>query len=187
MFWNITFIFIHFNVILWQTYWKMILMMRRLTQKAIKSNLLWKSIKPRLNTIGTEILSKVRLPRNTEAILKRRPNEVIIMNITKHTTVNTDNKTTVTNISENFQVCIFNYWYWLIDQKNGSWKKITIENSSALPVKKYCTKQSIFWGSSFISWRIHYWAYVVLNYDFEKVSLPVSNLLLCSFNKLFWY
>ena len=186
MFWNITFIFIHFNVILWQTYWKMILMMRRLTQKAIKSNLLWKSIKPRLNTIGTEILRKVRLPPNTEAILKRRPIEIMIMNITKHKTVNTDNKTTVTNISESFQVWIFNYWYWLIDQKNNSWKKI-IENSSALPVKKYCTKQSIFWGSSFISLRIHYWAYVVLNCDFEKVSLPVSNLHLCSFNKLFWY
>ena len=51
-----------------------------------------KSIKPRLNTIGTEILSKVWLSSNTEAILKRRANEVIIMNITKHKTVNTVTK-----------------------------------------------------------------------------------------------
>lgn len=119
-----------------------------------------KSIKPRLNTIGTEILSKVWLSSNTEAILKRRANEVIIMNITKHKTVNTDNKTTATNISESFQVWIFNYWFWLIDQKNSSWKKI-IENSSALPVKKYCIKQSIFWGSSFISLRILYFRKVI--------------------------
>ena len=79
-------------------------MIKKLTLDNFKSNLFSKeSIKPRLNTIGTEILSKVQLPPKTEAILKRRPNEVIIINITRNTTTNIDNKTIVTNIKETFQ------------------------------------------------------------------------------------
>ena len=78
-------------------------MIKKLTLNNFKSNLFSKeSIKPRLNTIGTEILSKVQLPPKTEAILKRRPSEVIIMNITRNTTMNIDNKTIVTNIKETF-------------------------------------------------------------------------------------
>ena len=79
-------------------------MIKKLTLDNFKSNLFSKeSIKPRLNTIGTEILSKAQLPPKTEAILKRRPNEVIIINITRNTTTNIDNKTVVTNIKETFQ------------------------------------------------------------------------------------
>ena len=178
-----------FKVILRQTYWKLIIMIKKLTLDNFKSNLFSKeSIKPRLNTIGTEILSKVQLPPKTEAILKRRPNEVIIINITRNTTTNIDNKTIVTNIKETFQTWIFYYWYWFTDRKKWHLEKNNNWGSPAVTVKKCGTYIKHFLREQFYQLKDTLnaldFGYTLFYTTFEKVGLPIWNLHLRSFNRL---